>query len=359
MTAPTHGDRPGELFVRESGEQYDTQPITCLGMTFESEDARREYFLERLKEKLPELRKRPDFPHGEDEDILRMSDPPYYTACPNPFLADFVAHYGRPYDPDEEYHREPYAVDVSVGKTDKLYRAHPYHTKVPHLAIVPSILHYTKPGDVVLDGFCGSGMTGVAAQWCGTAPESYRKELEARWKSEGREAPEWGARRVVLGDLSPAATFIAANYNIPFDVDEFAEAARKLLDDVEEEVGWMYETLHTDGKTKGRINYTVWSEVFSCPECAGEIVFTNEALDMRTKRVRPSFPCPHCGTLLKKRDLHRLESAQIDPVTGMSFVEPRRVPVLIEYVCDGMKHEKRLGELSTQYRLIDRRVIRR
>ena len=354
MTAPTHGHRPGELFVRESGRQYGTRPVTCLGMTFESEDARREYFLERLKEKLPELGKRPDFPHGEDEDILRMSDPPYYTACPNPFLADFVAHYGRPYDPEEEYHREPYAVDVSVGKTDKLYRAHPYHTKVPHLAIVPSILHYTKPGDVVLDGFCGSGMTGVAAQWCGTAPESYRKELEARWKSEGREAPEWGARRVVLGDLSPAATFIAANYNIPFDVDEFAEAARKLLDEVEEEVGWMYETLHTDGKTKGRINYTVWSEVFSCPECAGEIVFTNEALDMRTKRVRPSFPCPHCGTLLKKRDLHRLESAQIDPVTGMSFVEPRRVPVLIEYVCDGRKHEKRLGD--SDYRLIDRIV---
>ena len=27
----------------------------------------------------------------------------------------------------------------------------------------------------------------------------------------------------------------------------------------------MYETLHSDGKTKGRIEYTVWSEVFSCP----------------------------------------------------------------------------------------------
>ena len=76
MTSRTHGDPSGELFVRESGEQYDTQPVTCLGVTFESEDARREYFLERLKEKLPELRKRPHFPHGEDEDILRMSDPP-------------------------------------------------------------------------------------------------------------------------------------------------------------------------------------------------------------------------------------------------------------------------------------------
>ena len=143
-------------------------------MTFESEDARRTYFLDRLKEKLPELRKRPDFPVGEDDDILRLSDPPWYTACPNPFLADFVGHHGRSYDPDEPYHREPFAVDVSEGKTDPLYRAHGYHTKVPHRAIVPSILHYTKPGDIILDGFCGSGMTGVAAQWCETPPSQYR-----------------------------------------------------------------------------------------------------------------------------------------------------------------------------------------
>ena len=70
---------------------------------------------------------------------------------------------------------------------------------------MPSILHYTKPGDLVLDGFCGSGMTGVAAQWCGTAPEAYRKELEARWKAEGREAPEWGARRVILENMEGPA----------------------------------------------------------------------------------------------------------------------------------------------------------
>ncbi|WZB64282.1 DNA methyltransferase [Achromobacter xylosoxidans] len=29
------------------------------------------------------------------------------------------------------------------------------------------ILHYTQPGDIVFDGFCGTGMTGVAAQMCG------------------------------------------------------------------------------------------------------------------------------------------------------------------------------------------------
>jgi len=165
----------GQLrLVEKSTEQevLEKSKVECLGMTFESEEARRLYFTQKLREKLsnPAFRKTPGFPNGSDEDIIRMSDAPWYTACPNPFLADFVKVYGRPYDPKERYERDPFAVDTSVGKTDALYKAHGYHTKVPHLAIVPSILHYTEPGDIVLDGFAGSGMTGVAAQWCGLAP---------------------------------------------------------------------------------------------------------------------------------------------------------------------------------------------
>ena len=78
-----------ELFEHERTAE-SSGPVECLGMTFESDEARRAHFLEELKEKLPELRKRPDFPVAEDEDILGLSDPPYYTACPNPFLAKFV-----------------------------------------------------------------------------------------------------------------------------------------------------------------------------------------------------------------------------------------------------------------------------
>jgi len=182
-------EQTGHLFA-DMEAQPAGGPVECFGMTFESDEARREHFLEKLKEKLPELRQQPDFPVAEDEDILRLSDPPYYTACPNPFLVDFVERHGRPYDASEPYHCEPFAVDVSEGKTDKLYKAHGYHTKVPHLAIVPSILHYTKPGDIVLDGFCGSGMTGVAAQWCGMAPQEYREKIEQQWVTEGRGKPE-------------------------------------------------------------------------------------------------------------------------------------------------------------------------
>ena len=77
--------------------------VECLGMTFENDDARRAYFLGKLRERLrdPEFRKIEGFPIGSDEDILALSDPPYYTACPNPFIADFIKHYGKPYDPSK------------------------------------------------------------------------------------------------------------------------------------------------------------------------------------------------------------------------------------------------------------------
>ena len=317
-------------------------PVECLGRVFENEPARRAHFAALLAEKLkdPEFRNIEGFPQGTDEAILAMSDPPYYTACPNPFLQDFVRHYGKPYDPAQKYSREPLAIDVSVGKTDPIYKAHSYHTKVPHLAIVPSILHYTEPGDLVLDGFAGSGMTGVAAQWCGSAPAQYRYELEADWKKQGRAAPQWGARRVILNDLSPAATFIAANYNLPFDVAAFAKAGKQLLDEVEQELGWMYETLHSDGKTKGRIEYTVWSEIFTCPHCAGEVNFIVEALDAESKRVKDAFPCPHCGANLNKDNLDRIMEARIDPATGNAWNRIKFNPALISYTANGEKYSK-------------------
>ena len=317
--------------------------MECLGQTFPSEQARRNHFQKLLAAKLkdPAFRKVEGFPQGTDEAILAMSDPPYYTACPNPFLEDFVRHYGKPYDPSVKYSREPQAVDVTVGKTDALYKAHSYHTKVPHLAIVPSILHYTEPGGIVLDAFGGSGMTGVAAQWCGLAPSTYRHELEMEWKKQGKPAPKWGARRAVINDLSPAATFIGANYNIPFDVEAFAKAGKQLLKELEQDIGWMYETAHTEGKTKGRIEYTVWSEVFTCPHCAGEVNFLDEAFDKETKRVRDDFPCPQCGAELNKKKLEKLFETAVDPVSGKPLKTTKRVPSLIFYAVSGKKYEKK------------------
>jgi len=330
------------LFGRD-GSRGTAGPVDCLGISFAGDDERRAHFTELLREKLkdPEFRDIEGFPIGDDADILALSDPPYHTACPNPWLTDFVQQVSTPYDIEtDDYRREPYAVDVSEGKTDALYKAHSYHTKVPHLAIVPSILHYTGPGDVVLDGFAGSGMTGVAAQWCGSAPLPYRRALEAKWNAEGHKKPEWGPRVAVLNDLSPAATAIAENYNLPFDTGAFEAAGRRLLDELERELGWMYRTRHTDGRT-GRIDFTVWSEVFSCSECAGEIVFYDAALDAASKRVRESFPCPNCGNELTRKRLTRLYESRYDSLVGETIQVPKRQPALIAYSVGGSRYEKR------------------
>lgn len=302
-------------------------PVECLGITFPSDDARREHYLKLLAEKLkePEFRAQEGFPQGSDEAILAMSDPPYYTACPNPWLLDFIAEFGKPYDPDQKYSREPMAVDVSVGKFDTLYKAHSYHTKVPHLAIVPSILHYTKPGDIVLDGFCGSGMTGIAAQWCGNAPANYRKEIESQAILSSSKKPEWGVRRAVLADLSPAATFMASNYNGPADPVVFEARATRLLDELKEELGWMYET-NVPGKGPVLIEYLVWSEVFLCHACSGEIVFEKVAVDRKTFKILDRITCPHCGAEGRKEEMDLQYVTHQDPKTGEYKQSPRRVP---------------------------------
>lgn len=350
-----------DLFDNEP-RPAQTGPVDCLGMTFPNDEERREHYLGLLREKLidPEFRKIEGFPIGSDEDILALSDPPYYTACPNPFIADFIKHYGKPYDPSKPYSREPFAADVSEGKNDDIYLAHSYHTKVPYKAIIRYILHYTEPGDVIFDGFCGTGMTGVAAQMCGnkTVVESLgykvekdgtisQQETDENGKTVWKSFSKLGVRQAVLNDLSPAATFIAYNFNAPVDVNAFELTAKRVLKKVEDECGWMYETLHTDGKTKGRINYVIWSDVFTCPECAGEIVFWREAINKTTWQVIDDFSCPHCSTSLSKLELERAFETIVDRDIGVTIRRAKQVPALIHYYVGGTKHLKEPDEFDS------------
>ena len=138
-----------------SKQQQASGSVECLGQTFPSDRARREYFMKLLAEKLqdPVFRQIEGFPQGTDEAILAMSDPPYYTACPNPFLAEFVRIYGQSMSDSDGHTKEPFASDVSEGRHTWLYKAHAYHTKVPPKAIQKYLEHYTRPGDIALDAF--------------------------------------------------------------------------------------------------------------------------------------------------------------------------------------------------------------
>ncbi len=352
--------------------QPELLPDSPLSARDESE---RQRWLEKLRQHLqdPAFRQTPGFPNASDEAILALSDPPYYTACPNPFLTEILQQWQAersPLQPQDEvgYHRDPFAADVSEGKNDPIYNAHSYHTKVPHKAIMRYILHYTDPGDVVLDGFCGTGMTGVAAQLCGDrkAVESlgYRVDDDGLIYNaspsplvgeglggEGRPISRLGARKAVLVDLSPAATFIAYNYNTPVNARAFEREAKRILAQVEQECGWMYETWHNE-TTQGKINYTVWSDVFLCPSCGGEMIFWDVAVDHEKGQVREDWPCPTCGALLSKSSkkesrAQRAERAfetRYDRALGQTVRLAKQVPVLINYSVGKKRFEKRPDE---------------
>jgi len=318
--------------------------VICLGKEFTSEEERREYFRNELRTKLPELKKIEGFPIGEDEDIINLSDPPYYTACPNPWLNDFIAEWEKEKEniqgrKKEFYVDEPYASDVSEGKSNPIYTAHTYHTKVPHPAIMRYLLYYTQPGDSVLDAFGGTGMTGVAAQICEKPDTETKYKIEHEWKQLFGKLPTWGKRKAICGDLSPYASFISYNYNTPADLDLIDKEAESILNDVIKDCSWLYETKHTDGGV-GLINYTVWSDVFNCSNCGEEIVFWDAAMDMKQQKVLDEFKCPHCNTLNDKNSAEKNWITFFDTQLNKTIRIAKSEPVLIVYTYKGKRFQK-------------------
>lgn len=300
------------------------------------------------KEDIDKVRNIEGFPIGSDEDIIALSDAPYYTACPNPFIKDFIKENGTPYDEaTDDYHREPFAADVSEGKNDPIYTAHSYHTKVPHKAIMKYILHYTSPGDIVFDGFAGTGMTGVAAEKCS---EVY---------TESKEDDVDGTRKAILCDLSPAATYLSSRYNLTSNPYEFKRIAETIINKLREQCEWMFRTKHANSSSYlseynqyGSIDYSVWSDVFICPQCGKEIIYWDVAVDFEKHTVEDNFHCPYCNASLRKRDCKKAQTVFFDEALGKQTSIAKQVPVRINYYYGGKRYIKSPDEEDLE--IIDR-----
>lgn len=330
-----------QLAATEESSLYKQKregPVTVLGKTFASDEERRTYFREELRKKLPELRKIEGFPIGADDDIIALSDPPYYTACPNPWLNDFIEEWEKEKKElvtagkrvAEKVVIEPYTKDISEGKNNPVYNAHSYHTKVPHPAIMRYLLHYTEPGDIVFDGFAGTGMTGVAATMCDHSETDVKIAIESEFKTQG-ETFSWGKRHAIVSDLSPVASLISANYNAPLSSPAVFKKIESVLDQVEKEYGWLYKTKDANGYER-EINYVVWSDVFVCPDCGEKIVFYNAAVDHKTGLVSDEFRCPHCGTHHTKKSVNKSMVSKYDNILGETISVQEKVPVLVNYI---------------------------
>ena len=325
-------------------EKTNNQPVTVLGLTFNSEEERREHFRNELRKKLPELKHMEGFPIGEDEDIIKLSDPPYYTACPNPWLNDFINEWEQEKKLLEKEGKraadftvdEPYASDVSEGKNNPVYKAHSYVTKVPHPAIMRYILHYTQPGDIIYDGFAGTGMTGVAAQLCEAPPPLIKSTLA----KESNHELKWGGRRFIGNDLSVLGSFISHHLNHKvIDLNTFSEEIKGIAKSILKKYGWMYKTKHSDGKTICEIDYVIWSEKYLCNNCNHEIIYWDSAVNEEESKVEENLKCKKCGAVANKKELTKSFKSIFTNGQARKVIDT--VPVLIKYGYKGKTYLKK------------------
>lgn len=259
---------------------------------------------EKVKQDMNSMKTIDGFPEGDEEDILELSNPPYYTAYPSPYIVELVRKLGKTYNPESDgYSREPFVSDVSEGRTDQIYNIHSYHTKVPPQAIQKYIEHYTEKGDIIFDGFCGSGMTALAALRVNRVP-------------------------VVL-DLSPICSFVAYNNIKLLKTKLTRDLTDSILSKVKQEVGKYFVTRHIDGR-KGNIIYSILSEEYDCISCGFTFSYWDQA---EKKAIDPSSKeicCPKCGY---KLSISKLKGKRKNG--KLQFVTKK-----IIYEVDGKRFEK-------------------
>lgn len=312
--AKKHKSYPGEPTLDMGFDEMDadslreTGPVTVLGMTFSNDEERRAYFREQLRTKLPELRNIEGFPIGSDDDIINLSDPPYYTACPNPWLNDFIDEWEQEklqLETEGKRQRnvvvtEPYAFPIEVGKNSAIYNAHTYHTKVPHEIIMRYILHYTQPGDIIVDNFAGTGMCGVAASQCEKPSLEVKEKIESDFSENGIPNPKWGKRHAINGDLSPLCFHIDSNYNDTVDANKLQRAVDKIINELKLKFDKYYTIKSVYGKA--HINYFVWSEIVGCNTCGRELNVHDLSYNYETNSLCKELTCPYCGAKQERKN---------------------------------------------------------
>lgn len=128
------------------------------------------------------------------------------------------------------------------------YKMHKYFARRPYNVFQNIITTYTDPGDIVLDCFCGGGVTIFESA---------------------------ALNRIPIGvDINPLATFITRMQLFNGDVDELEDMLDKFITDLESIYkDWYYVEFDDDS---GYMIWAEWSYEVICPECNTPFLLTDD-----------------------------------------------------------------------------------
>lgn len=163
--------------------------------------------------------------------------------------------------------------ELEVGRGDPVYMAHGYLTKVPVPAILPFIEAYSEPGDVVLDPFAGSGMTGVAAAIAG--------------------------RRARLFDISVLGRHIGRNYLNLVEADILKKQAYEVVGATQRRLGDLYGVGCAACGRTAQLTKAVWSVLVRCRGCASSVNYY--AAYKQAGWSKSGMTCSSCGSAIDSK----------------------------------------------------------
>lgn len=191
---------------------------------------------------------------------------------------------------------------MGISKGSIFYNTHSYPTKVPVDSIVKRILENTKKGQSVLDPFCGSGMTGLAAKLTG--------------------------RQAFLSDIGSLAIHLASNHVSFCDIDDLMLESKRILSNLHEKSP--YFIFHNGQESE--VGYVIYANTYRCPKCRKHISSWDLAKQTKSYSVPSKISCTSCSNVFGKQDLNcigkKAVSASLSTGNGRNInVEIGREPI--------------------------------
>lgn len=216
-----------------------------------------------------------------------------------------------------------YSAALPSARTGLFFNTFAYPTKIAPESIAVFIAAHTKPGDLVLDVFGGTGSTGIAALMC-EHPTEAMKAIAEKLQIQ----PVWGARNAIVYELGKYGAFASSVMANPPEKQAFSIAAKELLKYAEDEMQGLYDTVDALGNP-GTIRHIVYSDVVLCPHCDTEFSYYQGMVRNNPLRIDGDGVCPHCGHKDKSAGFTYTTQNVYDSLLDKYITRRKRYPVRI------------------------------
>jgi len=172
-----------------------------------------------------------------------------------------------------------------------VYKMHRYFARRPWSVFRELIKHYSNPGNIILDPFCGGGVTVVEGVSLG--------------------------RKIIGVDFNPLATFVTLTQIVDVDLRHLAQAFHELELAVKERVESLYMTTCPKCRKQTPADWFEWSNVVECVRCNKPVELHRSTRVGKGEKIAGvsagKFKCYHdeCNTEFRPAECSRLRDVLV------------------------------------------------